>query len=818
MRLNPGQGVDARPADRRHAQRGHSPLAVPVDDVLQGQGRPVSSRARVAPSWLRYALRPVGRRILRLCAAFSVVAGTLAGVALAMTPAQAAPWDCAFGSGEISNAGPEHGGAGMTAWIPVIAKEDVPPSADPDRAKRGRQINPSDHTLLEVAGPRGLLWSYTPQRVKEDLDEFDVGDPEDNFETKCSIMDASATGLAQMMFSVGGFFGGLTIGVKQLASNEAPFESFYTAQESLLNNLNDKIGVPAIALAVAVTGFWVLTRMQRRSDARETYSGVIASGIIVVIVAAILAGNNYVHITRAVDTYTSEFNSAVMDLAIINKNKDASSPCYLPSTSTRSAGDQAQPARPAPDNPQGPLTYNLGKRVSSCMLYEVLLFQPWVNGQFGTERQLKADDLVFDGKNYCPDGQPPAYERPGNVESIEYRCASRPRNPGQQQARINLAVQQVIAQAMSRNETIDERDGRAVDTDQHLSLWKGVQYKVAQAYEPNYEFWRGTQPTGRMATAIAALFVNLIAFIFVGLLAVLTIFWHAVFLMAWIFLPLIGAIAAFPPARRIVRTVAGIMVQAVFLRCVFGLVLALLLAVLNILQVASGGTVIKIFLMLVATAAIWKLLSALRSGAIAPQIVQEAGQSGMMPSDSALLGRTGQAAGGAYRFQRNVRAGARAGGRSAGAAAEGLGYARGSREWRAEVRRGRLQGAVTGGRMTTPGGRELVHAEEHAGASAVGRTYRSAARQRVVDADEPRRTEGSESADERHGKLVEENRRSRTDAIRAARRSRPTGSGSSGSGTSGSGSSGSGSSGSGSSGAGSDSNTTGGVRSGPRSE
>ncbi|MGH3486752.1 MAG: hypothetical protein ACRDP8_02375 [Actinopolymorphaceae bacterium] len=800
MRAETGQGVDARPGDRTHAQRGHLPLAVPARALPDARGMRGSGRG------FRRRLRPLGRRVVRVCAAFGVVAGTLAGVALAMQPAQAAPWDCAFGSGEISNAGPEHGGAGMTAWIPVIAKEDVPPAADPDRAKRGRHANPSDHTLLEVAGPRGLLWSYTPQRVKEDLDEFDTGDPEDNFETKCSIMDASATGLAQMMFSVGGFFGGLTIGVKQLASNEAPFESFYTAQESLLNNLNDKIGVPAVALAVAVTGFWVLTRIQRRSDARETYSGVIASGIIVVIVAAILAGNNYVHITKAVDKYTSEFNSAVMDLAIINKNKDASSPCYLPSTSTRSASTQAG-LRPAPGDPQGALTYNLGKRVSSCMLYEVLLFQPWVNGQFGTERQLKANDLVFDGKNYCPDGQPPAYERPGNVESIEYRCATRPRNPGQQQARINLAVQQVVAQSMSRNETIDESDGKAVDTDQHLSLWKGVQYKVAQAYEPNYEFWRGTQPTGRMATAIAALFVNLIAFIFVGLLAVLTIFWHAVFLMAWIFLPLIGAIAAFPPARRIVRTVAGIMVQAVFLRCVFGLVLALLLAVLNILQVARGGTVIKIFLMLVATAAIWKLLSALRSGAIAPQIVQDAGQSGVMPSDGALLGRAGQATGGAYRFQRNVRAGARVGGRSAGAAAEGLGYTRGSREWRTEVRRGRLQGAVTGGRMTTPGGRELVHAEEHAGARAAGETYRgAAARQRVLDADERRRTDGPESSDERHGKVVEEVRRSRSEAMRAARGSRPPRSGSSGSGSSGSGSSGSGSGGSG------------GVRSGPRSE
>lgn len=668
--------------------------------------------------------RLILRRLVRGLAVLAVLAGTVVGATLAVQPAQAAPWDCPFGSGEISNAGPEHGGAGMTAWIPIIAKEDVDPDLDPDPRKRGRQERPSDHTLLEVVGPRGLLWSYAPYGLPDDHEEFNTEDPEDNFEQRCSVMDASATGIAQMIFSIAGFFGGLTIGVKQLASNEAPFSAFYDAQQSLLTSLNENIGVPAVTVAVAATGFWVLTRIHRRADSRETYAGVISSALIVVLVASVLAGDNYVRITAAVDRYTSEFNSAVMDLAVINRNRDPSSPCYLPTVPTAA---QAEPgARPSPDDPHRALTYNLGKRVSSCMLYEVLLFQPWVNGQFGTERQLLADDLTFNGKSYCPDGRPPQYQRPEGVESIEYRCATRPKPPGQPEAKINLAVQQVVAQALSRNQTIDEADGRPVDTEQHRVLWKGVQYKIAQLYEPNYEFWRGTQPSGRMATAVAALFVNLIAFIFVGILALLTIFWHAVFLMAWIFLPVIGAIAAFPPARRIVRMVIGIMVQAVFLRCVFGLVLALLLAVLNILQVAEGGTVIKIFLMLMATAAIWKLLTALRSGAIAPQVVQEASASGVMPSDTPVLVRTREATATAYRFQRNVRAGARAGAASAAETAQALGYSRGSPQWRAEVRRGRLQGAVTAGRMTSAHGRVRVLAEDQARADASARVHRRA--------------------------------------------------------------------------------------------
>ncbi|MFD2077891.1 hypothetical protein SAMN05421678_10861 [Actinopolymorpha cephalotaxi] len=720
--------------------------AEPTGDLAAGARRRLR-RAR----WLRAG---------RLLAAFGVLAGTIFGVTVATRPASAAPWDCPFGSGNITNAGPEHGGSGMTAWIPVIAKEDVEPGADPDKQKRGRQANPSDHTLLEVAGPRGLLWSYTPKALNTDVrdgkQKFATSDPESNFETQCSVMDASATGIAQMLFSFGGFFGGLTIGMKQLASNEAPFETFYDAQQSLLTNLNDKIGVPAIALAVAVAGLWVLTRIHRRADSRETYAGVISSALIVVAITAILTGNNYVKLTGAVDKYTSEFNSAVMDLAIINRNTDASSACYLPTVATPNQANpqaDAQGARPPQDSPRA-LTYNLGKRVSSCMLYEVLLFQPWVNGQFGTERQLKVDDLKVGSQNYCPNSQAPAYQRPKGVTSIEYRCDNRPVAPGQDRPKINLAVQQVVAQSLSRDQTIDEADGKRVDTGQNYFLWKGVQYKIAQVYPQNYEFWEGTQPTGRMATAIAALFVNLIAFVFVGLLALLTIFWHAVFLMAWIFLPVIGAIAAFPPARRIVRMMAGVMVQAVFLRCVFGLVLALLLAVLNILQVAQGGMVIKIFLMLVATAAIWKILSALRTGALAPQVVQEAAQAGVVPADTGASARTRAAVGGAYLMQRGVRSGARSGAMAGAEAAEGLGYERGSRQWRTEVRRGRMQGAVAGGRMTTQAGRAQTFAGDQ-GRMTVTRTQAPALRRRRDEAAEQRRIEDWNQAEGRHEEVIE---------------------------------------------------------------
>jgi hypothetical protein len=241
-----------------------------------------------------------------------------------------------------------------------------------------------------------------------------------------------------------------------------------------------------------------------------------------------------------------------------------------------------------------------------------------------------------------------------------------------------------------------------------------------------------------MATAIAALVVNLIALVFIGILAILTVFWHGVFFIGWIFLPVIGAIAAYPPARRIVRTWLGVMVQALFLRCVFGLVLAILLAVLNTLQMSGEGLPIKVLLMFVAAAAIWKILSALRSGALAPQIVQEAVQDGMAPSDS--MSRTGQGlrrigsgvssgVTDAVRWQRGRTHGARVGRQAAMASST---HEVGSREWEEDVAQGQARGRREGGRSTTARGRRRQAAEDRA-------WYRVDRDHQILDKVDPRR-------------------------------------------------------------------------------
>ncbi|GAB3404976.1 hypothetical protein [Flindersiella endophytica] len=737
-----------------------------VGAVLRTFGRRRSPRyvavpaAALAPG-VRGSARPrpgrVGRTagaLVRVLVAIGAFLASMIGVAFAIQPAQAGPLDgvsCSLDGG-TANIGPELAGGGATYWIPFVATEDSAVN------KRGVQQHPSQHTLWEVVGPRGLTWSYTPWALKEPDDVNWDGAPDKNFEERCSPVDAASGNLAQLMWEPSRFLGGLTIALKQLATNEAPFKSVYEGNQKLLSNMKTYFAIPALTIAVILAGYWVAIRISRRADARETYSGVITSGLIVIGIAAVLAGSNYTTITGAIDKYTASFNSGMMELVSVNGTDNVNSPCYLPQASATQPGEGGDPD----------LGYNLGKRSSTCLLYEVLLYQPWVNGQYGSDQQLLVNDLKFPSNtntsaqfDYCHQAEEPTTK----VPTFEYRCLPQSRTfpDSDTQAKINLAVQQIVAQSITRNEFLRKN---AV-TEDHQNHWLAVHYTVGRNFPGLHEVWRGSEPSGRMATAVSALVVNLIAMFFIGLLAILTIFWHGVFLVAWVFLPLVGAVAAYPPARRIVKTVLGVMVQAIFLRCVFGLVLAVLLAVLNVIQSAPGALPLKILLMLIATAAIWKLLTALRSGALAPQISQEALQAGAMPSDSGstrvvvgTVTTTRAAAGGIIARGRGAAAGARAGRRVGEATAADMGYARGSDEWKQTVGRSRRQGAAAGYRSTTSRGQQSQHAENQA-----ERTTRppaeAQARQKYRVEETKRRQQKDQSDERRHEETLEELRRKR---------------------------------------------------------
>jgi hypothetical protein len=693
--------------------------------------------------------------IARLLAGLITLLAAGGGVILLVPPAQAFIFpdvSCEIDGGR-HGMGPEVYGGGATFWVPLVRNEDVRPapggSGRDDRPEEeggdprsGYQMRSSRHTLWEVVGPRGLTWSYEPESLDGVFDDETGTDPQENFEESCSPVNAATNAIAHLLWEGARFIGGMNIGLKQLATNEAPFSEMVGGLQRVLNSMQDYLLRPAIPVAVVLAGIWVMTRSHRGADQRETYAGVISSAAIVVAITALMFGNNYTNTVEAVDSGVSSFNNAMMEIISVGRVDDPNHPCFLPADAT----------------------YNEGKRTSTCLLYDDLLYTPWVSGQFGGTYE----DFVTDGDDRAADQGGLTYNNPDDPDERYNACTARPRdnatdrwrasyrcawedrtsipNDDGDVPRINLPVQQVIAQAMTRNENLATTESTVgdedrIDVEAHHGLWLGVKYEMARSYPQSYETWRGGEPVGRLSTAVAAMLVNLIAFVFIAVLSLLALFWHGVFLISFVFLPLVAAIAAFPPARRIVKTFVGIMVQAVFLRCVFGLILAVLLAVLNALQVTEGSLPLKLLLMLIAAAAMWKLLTALRSGAMAPQIVQESTQatgiSDRMATGAAAAGgaAAGSAASGAVRRYRGTVAGARAGRQAGEHTAAELGFVRGSDEWKQTVQQGRREGAMEGYRSASRRGRD-----EHRAREAVDRTveareeaWRQRRRQQVAD-------------------------------------------------------------------------------------
>lgn len=676
----------------RRVQRRPVLLAVPASDRPPGRGR------RVA------------RRFFGGLTALAILACTFVGVGLAMTPARADA-DCNIGGKKHSNLGPEQAGLGGGAWIPT--KED---------GTRQGPV-PTGFTLWEVAGSRGLLWSYSYQGLNpsEQGKEFDRSDSETHVTTDCDPLGATGNMLAQLLFEGSRFMGGLTIGLQHIATSGSPFKGFYDEQSNLVNLLKSNVFIPAIGLGVVVAGIWVMTRMRRQGDARETYSGVIGSAVLVVGLVVVLSANNYLTLTEAIDKYTAEFDAQMLDLLANKRNEKESKegPCYIPPWSV-SADEVASGVPKEPGRP----TQKIGHRVSSCMLYEMLLFNPWMNGQFGRSKAPTVPNLCYKGGQKddtlsqadkdaleaitCNEDDRKSPQEDDLCKYSHYRCAGTEREP---KASINLAVQQVIAQAYMHDEVPEYARMKRVDPEvrqSYMALWKGIEYAMADRYPQQFPQWRGSEVMGRMATGLSSFIMNVIVLLGVGIIAILTIFWHGMMFVAWIILPVVAAIAIVPPARRIVFAVLGILVQAAFLRIVFGLVLVLLLAIMNAIQISGEDTGLKIILMLIAAAALWKLMSALRSGAISPEIVRTSADQGMLPSDQVA---TDVAREGLRRTRTGTTSVVRTTSATVAGAREGIRTARretvhdpGTKERRREVIAGAIAGAKAGRRTTTPGG------------------------------------------------------------------------------------------------------------------
>jgi len=107
--------------------------------------------------------------------------------------------------------------------------------------------------------------------------------------------------------------------------------------------------------------------------------------------------------------------------------------------------------------------------------------------------------------------------------------------------------------------------------------------------------------------------------VLIGYMALMVLMWHGVSLVMNVLLPIVGAFAINPAARKLAEWWMREFVGAFALRFMYGIAITITIALfqstMNVPGLALGLKLLLLFLM---TAAVWTLIKEIRSGALTP--------------------------------------------------------------------------------------------------------------------------------------------------------------------------------------------------------
>ncbi|MEV5873613.1 hypothetical protein AB0L75_05125 [Streptomyces sp. NPDC052101] len=464
------------------------------------------------------------------------------------------------------------------ADMPGAAGENIFPSVKQWDGKRElvsgavpMSGDPSQYTLYEMDGMRGLNWAATQDKQ----DQAKSGrDGEHVSGDDCSFQNAITNTIAQAVFDISKFFSRAAISLKEIASNPSPLAALYSGtvsgHDSVVDRLNNKVFKVAVPTMILLTGLWVFGKW-RKGDMREVWSGVGWAAFVVIAVSAFLVNNNYTTVVQEADSGIAQGNAALTEAVLDSAVNGVSPPCDLPDN--------------APQR---------GMRISTCAMYDTLAFRPWAIGQFGDAGKT---GLAYDGDRPCDFGS-------------KKRCS-------------DLRVRQVVAQSITNFDYFD-KNGKRVTGDligpkEHEYGW--VRNYVALHEDSTvYEMWAGHKPGTRVSIGVYSLVATLIVGIMTMVLSALTLLWHAVTLIMVILLPLIATISIHPTQQKLLRGWWQTFVHSFVLRAGFGVILTILLLFYQMilpLQIPLG---MQLLLLLLVTIAVIMLLKNLLSGKFSPQV------------------------------------------------------------------------------------------------------------------------------------------------------------------------------------------------------
>ncbi|MFE6779047.1 hypothetical protein [Streptomyces sp. NPDC057702] len=585
---------------------------------------------------------------------FLILAVVALGMGVPNQSAQALFDSCDF-TEDSHNHHADFPGSGSEAMIPAMKQWQGDSSnrgSDWDNFFTGDVELPGDaqkYTVYELAGMRGLNWSMTQRNRKEAQDPKKgdggwFGDAHDG--ESCSWTNEIQNDIAQFMFEGTKLFSRISISIKEYASATSPLSPLYNGtvepytptskdeadqmremgldevgdpkESSAVQRLNHGVFRKMVPVMIVLTGIWALTRL-RRGDMRAVWAGVAWAAAVAIGVTAFLVDQNQVRFVAAADKWVAQGNAALMEVVLGSATGSPEAPCDV--------GDVP----------------NRGVRVSSCAMYDTMVFRPWAIGQFGGPGKgvlpYKGDELCYfgdDAKSRCKDLR----VRHLMAQAVTHQDNAGPNFQGKDPG--NMKCEWRDKSLAEENPDLarwfdlgDDSKASRLDSWKECQ-WVNLRILVAKEYPATFDQWRGSKPGSRLSIATYSIIASLFVGVMVIVLSFLTLLWHAVTLILVILLPLVATIAMHPAQQKLLKGWLETFAHSFVLRAGFGVILTIQLFFYQIILTTGAPLLLQLLMLILVTIAIVKMLKNLIAGKFSPQIAGADDATGIKETGNAL--------------------------------------------------------------------------------------------------------------------------------------------------------------------------------------
>ncbi|WP_026927252.1 hypothetical protein [Granulicoccus phenolivorans] len=431
-------------------------------------------------------------------------------------------------------------------------------------------------TLYQAMGMSGATWSSTKVVQQQGF----TGGQEGAGEWACAYLPSTLNMVANSMFDLAKLITAGTISFRSLAANPQLVVNLFDQAVAPVNQISTQLFLGMSVVMVMLTGAYVVLTgaLRNRNRQRETLQALLGVGVFMLIGTFLVIPSTQ-HNERKPNYYwltTSALNT-------INSGNQALASTLLPKTS--SAYCSSDDAR----------------RTFDCLLYQNMVFEPWANGQFGTDlaepMPVRSDGLAKFGATV--DGVIPTAE----------------------QGQSDLRLVQLWTQGYTASEVAhgprpagNPQDLANAKPEERQGQWNAVREVMWTHYNPHYPTWQGANAGERVNLAFFALLLSILVGAFVVVTSALLLLWNCVLVVLFFFLPILALAGLFPPTQRIFRTWLTTWLKALGLSFVFqlGQTLAMLM-VTAALSLPNVGMGMKAALLLIMLLALWKVIGFTRN-------------------------------------------------------------------------------------------------------------------------------------------------------------------------------------------------------------